>query len=354
MLEVDAVVTFAIACLRLKNSWSPRKRKLFLCQLFTFASDYALGGEQRTDSNAGSMRPVRSILVYFSVIFLGGALLAPLVYHFVQAAAESWPSLQSIANQPFRRFVTRSFMILGAVGLWPFLRSLGLRSWSEAGLCPPKGQWGKLLTGFIVGFGSLALIVIIVIGGGARTVNPELTAASFYKHLLNAGLAAILVPVIEELFFRGALMGALRKCYDWRLAVLFSSLIYAAVHFLENVTADPQVTWASGLALLPRMMRGFHDVQTLIPGFFNLTLAGILLGLAYQRTGNLYFSFGLHGGWIFWLKSYGLLTRKAEGASDWFWGTGKLIDGWLALTVLIVLLWPMNRWFTREPARSSA
>ena len=79
------------------------------------------------------------------------------------------------------------------------------------------------------------------------------------------------------------------------------------------------------------MLGGFADFHALVPGFFSLTLAGILLGLAYQRTGNLYFSIGLHAGWIFWLKTYGAFTTSAPHAATWFWGTGKMIDGWLAL-----------------------
>jgi uncharacterized protein len=85
---------------------------------------------------------------------------------------------------------------------------------------------------------------------------------------------------------------------------------------------------------LPQMLRGFGNLQVVIPGFFNLTLAGLLLGLAYQKTGNLYFSIGLHAGWIFWLKFYGAITAPVKGANIWLWGTDNPIDGWLALLVL--------------------
>jgi hypothetical protein len=86
------------------------------------------------------------------------------------------------------------------------------------------------------------------------------------------------------------------------------------------------------------MLRGFADFQALVPGFFNLTLIGILLGLAYQRTGNLYFSIGLHAGWIFWLKIYGAFTVNSVATKIWFWGGGKMIDGWLAFFVLLAVL----------------
>ncbi|MGH7991307.1 MAG: hypothetical protein ACREDS_14100, partial [Limisphaerales bacterium] len=63
-----------------------------------------------------------------------------------------------------------------------------------------------------------------------------------------------------------------------------------------------------------------------------------LLGLAYQRTGNLFFSIGLHAGWIFWLKTYGAFTVAAPRTAIWFWGGGKMIDGWLAFFVLAFTL----------------
>jgi membrane protease YdiL (CAAX protease family) len=104
--------------------------------------------------------------------------------------------------------------------------------------------------------------------------------------------------------------------------------------------------------MLPLMLRGLGDWGRVIPGFFNLTLAGILLGLGYQRSGNLYFSFGLHAGWIFWLKSYGLLTAPVTAAHLAFWGTQKLIDGWLALAVLACALATLCCWpFARTPEK---
>jgi hypothetical protein len=130
---------------------------------------------------------------------------------------------------------------------------------------------------------------------------------------------------------------------DWRAALVLSSLIYAILHFIGRTDDAGAVTWSSGLELLPRMFSGVGDSDSFPPMFASLTLVGIMLGLAYQRTGNLYFSIALHAGWIFWLKSYGLLTVQYSDAHQWFWGTQKLIDGWAALIVLTAVLFVMLR-----------
>jgi hypothetical protein len=130
----------------------------------------------------------------------------------------------------------------------------------------------------------------------------------------------------------------LRKAHRWTTALLVSSAVYALVHFFQRLASPPKITWLSGLELLPRMCRGFIDLQLLVPGFFALMLAGVILGVAYHRSGNLYLSIGLHAGWIFWLRFYGAVTLPAVGANRWFWGGGKLIDGWLALGSLLPVL----------------
>ena len=148
----------------------------------------------------------------------------------------------------------------------------------------------------------------------------------------------------------------MRRMLPWTAALGLSSAIYALVHFLQPAELAGPVHWNSGLILLSPMLSGFLDWHRLAPGFFNLTLAGLLLGLAYHRTGDLYFSIGLHAGWIFWLKIYKAFTAAATPEASWFWGTDKMIDGWLAFFVLGAVLgglwvWP---WETRRPPRPAA
>ena len=74
------------------------------------------------------------------------------------------------------------------------------------------------------------------------------------------------------------------------------------------------------------------------PAFLTLLLAGAILALAYQRTGSLFMSMGLHAGWIFWLAAYRTLTRGTADGSPLIWGGDKLIDGWLPCLILAVVL----------------
>jgi hypothetical protein len=286
------------------------------------------------------MRPLRSLLVFVAVVFLGGALLAPWLYWLAETLSHVIPSL---SERPFHRFVNRAILGLALIGLWPFLRSLGVRSLRDVGLVGPSGHGRKLAGGFAIGFLSLACAAALALLFGARKANADLSALDLALKVTGIVLTAAVVAVLEEVLFRGALFGALRKVWHWVFALALSSMVYAIVHFMESARLAGPVRWTSGLELLPLMLRGFVNVHEIIPGFFNLTLAGAILSVAYQRTGNLYLSLGLHAGWIFWLKSYNTLTTEVVGERTWFWGGGKLIDGWLVLPLLALVLFAVLR-----------
>jgi membrane protease YdiL (CAAX protease family) len=277
------------------------------------------------------MRPLRALAVYIAVVFIGGALLAPWLYWLAQLGTGVFPKL---AHSPFHWFIHRSLLGLAILGVWPLLKASGAASLRDAGLVRPAGQWGRLSGGFLLGFVSLALVAGFALASGARQFNMTLSAGQWLAKIAGITLTALMVAVLEEILFRGAIFGALKKIFHWKFALALSSVLYAIVHFIGSATSTEPVTWMSGLELLPRMLHGFVDAHALLPGFFNLTLAGVLLGLAYQRTGNLYFSIGLHAGWIFWLKSYGLITHPVAGANSSWWGMGAPTNGWFALPVL--------------------
>src|SRR5579872_3492978 len=253
------------------------------------------------------MRVLGWLLIYLAVVFIGGALAAPCLYYLAQWAANHWPVLSGLARIPFHRFVIRAALGLAVAGLWPLLKKFNMLGWREIGLS--DGRLGSALcaskqiaTGFAIGLASLALVAVLAVVCGNRALNLEHSEAQTLHYLLSAAVSAILVAVLEEVLFRGGLYGSLQKGAGPALAIILSSAVYSAVHFIQKAEVIGPIDWLSGLRLLPPMFRNLGDIPSLIPAFLTLFVVGVILALMYQRTGSLYTSIGLHGGWIFWLK----------------------------------------------------
>jgi len=306
------------------------------------------------------MRPLRALLIYIIAVFIGGALLAPPLYWLLQSFAHAHPGfvtrhLSKIATAPFSRYVNRSLLAIALIGLWPLVKNLDFHSLQEIGIVRPRGQWKKLGAGFALGFVSLAIVAGLSFAFHARQLNSRHSGGEIFQKLLGAAAAALVIAILEEILFRGAVFGALRKVFHWTFALVLSSMIYAILHYFESVRTTDTVTWLSGLQLLPLMLRNLGNLHAVIPGFFNLTLVGILLAWAYQRTGNLYFSVGLHMGWIFWVKAYAFTTSMPPTADKWLWGSGRMaiVNGWVALPILfgtlLVFVWKTSNIERRTP-----
>lgn len=274
------------------------------------------------------MRPARVIFAYLAAIVIGGALLAPWLFWLVQWLAANVEVCAGLARHPFKRIFNRSLLIIALAGLWPFWRALGYRSVKEVGFTRDARWWIQLWIGGALGLGSLTVLVLVT------GTELDWSAASWSlagRLVLTAGAVA----VIEETFFRGALQGALQKKMPPWGAVALASAMYSAVHFLKptgfRIEAG-DVGWASGLACLGQIFsQSFARPEVLI-GFVTLALAGSILGLGYRRSGGLYFSIGLHAGWVWpneWVRELGRIS---------------LLEDWRAWPVLLVMLWAVYRW----------
>jgi membrane protease YdiL (CAAX protease family) len=296
------------------------------------------------------MRRICLLTVYLTAVFGGGALLSPWLYWLTQWGAAHWTALDGLAKSPFSRFVLRAILGLAAVLLWPLLRGCGMGSAREIGLAKGGRPARNAATGFVIGFGSLACAAGLAVVCGGRTAHLSRSGGEMVFALLGATATAVVVAVIEELIFRGALFGILRKAWAWPGALAASSAVYAAVHFLQKPDAPQSVDWLSGIRMLPELFR--IPAEGLAPAFFTLLLAGAILALVYQRTGSLFMSMGLHAGWIFWLAAYRLVTRETPDAARAIWGSDKLIDGWVAFLMLALVLGVV--WGSVRPAAGAS
>lgn len=301
---------------------------------------YTLGDLQTRPLNL-HVRTTGILLCYVASVFLLAALLAPGLFLLGQSAAAEFAQFQPLASQPFHRYVNRCLLVIAVLGLWPLLRALGLADRRALGLTSPLAARRELGLGLALGFGSLLLAVLALTGAGVRGFNFTLPQAGMLQLLGTATLSAVAVALLEEILFRGVIFSTLRRVWPLWAALLASAVVYSVLHFLARVEHTGPVGWDAGFALLPRMMRGIVAPENLLP-MLTLTVAGVALGLAYLRTGNLWFAIGLHAGWVFWLKVFKTLTTAGTPAGA-FWGTEKLLDGWLACLVMAGVLAVITR-----------
>jgi uncharacterized protein len=283
----------------------------------------------------GGARPGRTfsiLLIYLLGVFLGAALLAPWIW---EATHFLFPGT-AFLRHPFHRYVNRCLILMSMAGLWPLYRLGFFPDLNGAGWKWRPGLFREVGFGLVLGFVTLALVVFAAWGSGFRTWIPGRGFPLVLLHVARAAGAALFVSLIEETLFRGAILGALRRAVGFWTAAIATSALYALVHFFQRPAPPDSVDWSTGLQMLSRMSVGFLDIGALFPGFINLTLAGLILAAFRECTGALWTSIGLHAGWIFWLKSYAFFTKSTTAVPNAFWGTSNLIDGWIALPVLLL------------------
>jgi len=247
------------------------------------------------------LRASKVIGLYLAAAILLGALLAPWLFWAVQQVAPRVSALDRYAAYPFHRIFDRSILLVALAGLWPLLRTIGFRFWSDVGYVRGRGWWRHVLAGFVLGIATLTvLIAFLVVLGGHRLTFTK-TPAQMTGAVAKFFFVGVAVALIEETFFRGALQGALQRRLNVALAVVVASTVYSAVHVLKpngvNIPAD-QVTWTSGGKCLVWIVTQSMRQKGAGIQFVSLFLVGCVLGLAYAKTGALYLPIGLHAGWV--------------------------------------------------------
>lgn len=236
---------------------------------------------------------MRALLVFFAVFIsaiLFGALLAFPVYEI----------FSSFGEVPFRKVVSRTTLLSGLLfSLLYFahynglsLRRLGIRS-HRAHI--------RLIQGLAVGLIIVAIIEANLLALGIHDLNAERLSSFERLSLLLLGglLTGLLVGIVEELIFRGALLGGLGRQINTALALVTVSLVYAAVHYLKfrDLPADAAIHWYTGLTMLPAALFQFADPAR-YDAMLTLFVLGLLLGLVRLLTGNLIACIGIHAGLV--------------------------------------------------------
>ena len=258
------------------------------------------------------MKDASRLLAYLIGTVLLGCLLAPPLFWLGQTAA-AHGVLPGLANFEFESFFHRALLVSGLLLLWPLIRCAGLRA-EDLGLARRGNTRTDLLAGFLAASIPLLLCGAIVIVLKAYSVRLALSPSA-----VGAVLGAtIVVPLIEELFFRGLILGILLRSTPPLIANLISSALFAVLHFLkEDDRTVHEINWTSGFVSLAHSFGQFTQPTLIVGAFATLFLIGWILADARLRTNALWLSIGLHAGWIFGNGIFNRLARRRVLALPW-------------------------------------
>jgi membrane protease YdiL (CAAX protease family) len=303
-----------------------------------------------------SLRLHQRLLIFLLIVLALTCVLSPWMALGADWLNRYWPAVVS-ERVPFSRVFNRSFMI-SAIILFVVGRRLLNPAQLKNLLAVRSSVAAKNLPlGVALALGSMVFLIVTMTIADVYTPFFRLSLADSLSRFASALASGIFVGFLEEFFFRGMLFLSLhdegRPLRAYVLANLFYSLLHfvkpGASYFLDHV--DP----LAGFRHLLTTFEPFLNPVSLLPGIFGLFLIGVVLSYALARTGNLYLSVGLHGGWVIGLKTirvFGDFTRQDLG---WAFGSTdpKIVSG-VVTWVGILLVGVAVHWFTRKAAHSAA
>jgi uncharacterized protein len=290
------------------------------------------------------LKDVAKLAVYFIAIVIVGALVAPLLFWSAQSLA-AHGVFPFLAKYDFETFFHRAVLIAAALLLWPLLCISHVRRMCDLGLAP-NPRWGRDFgAGAVLSAIPLLCCGALLIAFHAYSFRHIFAWSRFGKVLA----ASIAVPLIEEWFFRGIVLGVLLRTGRKYMPILAVSALFAAVHFLKAPErTSAVVTWSSGLNSIANSFGRLGDPMMLVSAFATLFLIGCILADARVLTRSLWLSIGLHAGWILGSGTFSLLARRQTLALPWL---GKnLLVGIIPLGVATFTWIIMRTWLKHDRA----
>lgn len=308
------------------------------------------------------------ITVYTAVTLVLGAVLTPLLHAMGSALHASGVLAgreflgvdlhDELERADLARYFNRAMMLAALIGLWPVIRWLGGHPRDFLQLEANGRRWWHLGGGFFLAAGGFFLLGWGLMAGGIFVPNPK--AKPLAEAFFGALVSGLAVGLVEEFFFRGCLLGLALRTAGRNAAMIFVAAFFAAVHFLkppEDLVLPDPVTWTSGFWLLGHIFHQFTRPVFMAAEFTTLFLVGWILGFARLRTRSIWLAIGLHGGWVFGIKLFGAMTRRARGLGETLPWIGKDLKSGLAAVAVVavtgLLVWVWLTFLERdEPAET--
>ncbi len=207
---------------------------------------------------------------------------------------------QNFVRSPGQQLTVSFFNLLGTfLVLWIFMKYVDREKFIDLGF-QLKNRSVDFIVGTAVGLITMVVGFILLIG------IDEINYSEFnfnLKDLLISVLLFLIVAVVEEALFRGYVLKNLMLSCNKYLALIISSALFSLMH-------------------------GFNPNMSLF-SFFGLFCAGIILGITYVYTKNLWYPIGLHFGWNFFQTHLGFNVSGQDFYSliEFNYTTGNLFNG---------------------------
>lgn len=175
-----------------------------------------------------------------------------------------------------QHFIMSFFSLLGTLlVIWIFTKYLDKEKFINLGF-DTKGRLYEFIIGIVIGafIMTTGYSMLLFLG----EINFQRVIFDF-KEIIISILIFIFVAVMEEVLFRGYILKNLMISFNKYIALIVSSILFSLMH-----GSNPNI-----------------DLFSLV----NLFLAGILLGISYIHTKNLWFPIALHLSWNFFQTIFG-------------------------------------------------
>ena len=280
-------------------------------------------------------------IILFLTLLLTCAI-TPAIYSLIISL---WPDF----SYPFSRVYNRVLLVNLILFLLLFRRKVNL---SEI-ISPFKhGDFklniGWLAKGCLLSF-VLSLSASLLLLYSGEVMLKEFKPQDLLHRILKTVPTALIVSFIEEGIFRIVIFVSFIRYIGIYLAAIFSSFIYAVVHFItpDRSFEYPGFSLSIGFEYLAVVFERLM-MPGVVFGVIGLFLIGIVLCFAFVRSGSIYLSIGLHMGWIFISKltSVYLVFQPVAGIPSGLGSRYFLVAqplAWLSIVVVGAALFFLSR-----------
>lgn len=193
-------------------------------------------------------------------------------------------------------------LFTGLIWFWGRRVESKNRPYSYYGLVGDRCFFLELITGWVIGFAALFLLIQLEVSLGWLSWQPNINWINAVGSGILTGLA---VGFTEELLFRGLLLTEMEKDFGLERSLWLNSGFYAITHFIK---IEPILVFISRFVQFPGLM----------------LLGMTLIWARRSQQGSLGLTIGLHGGMVgsYYIVNTTGWVKASQVVPEWVTGIG--------------------------------